>query len=139
MAPIEWKPEYSLGDPAIDHEHQEMIRLVNQALADLLEGRPGADLDRCLGDLYQTVSAHFALEEQQMRRAGYTDYHPHKDDHERLLDTLRDIMDETRPDETHLGDESAAARMTAALESWFSGHFRTHDRRLHGVLGPHAH
>ena len=134
MAPIQWKPEYSLGDPAIDHEHQEMIRLVNLAIADILEGRPDADLDRCLGDLYQTVSAHFALEEQQMRRAGYSDFRAHKDDHERLLDTLRDIMDEAHP-----GDATMAARMTAALEDWFSAHFRTHDKRLHGVLGPHPH
>ena len=134
MAPILWKPEYSLGDPAIDHEHQEMIRLVNLAVADILEGKPDADLDRCLGDLFQTVSAHFALEEQQMRRAGYRDFRPHKDDHERLLDTLRDIMDEARP-----GDTEAVERMTRALEAWFTEHFRTHDARLHGTLGPHPH
>ena len=134
MPPIQWKPEYSLGDPAIDFEHQEMIRLVNLAIADILDGKPDADLERCLGDLYQTVAAHFALEEQQMRRAGYTDLDAHKNDHEQLLDTLRDIMDEAHP-----GDDAMATRMTTALEAWFSGHFRTHDARLHGTLGPHSH
>lgn len=134
MAPIQWKPEYSLGDPAIDYEHQEMIRLVNLAIADILEGKPDADLDRCLGDLYQTVASHFALEERQMRNAGYHDYQSHKDDHEKLLDTLRDIMDTAHP-----GDGRMADRMTQALEDWFSIHFRTHDRRMHGLLGPTAH
>ena len=134
MAPILWKPEYSVGDPAVDHEHRELIALVNLAAADILEGRPDADVDRCLGDLYRAVSAHFALEEQQMRRAGYGEYPPHKEDHERLLDSLRDIMDEARP-----GDATTATRMTSALEAWFTDHFRTHDARLHKTLGPHGH
>ncbi len=134
MAAIVWKPEYSVGDPAVDHEHRELIDLVNTAVADIIEGRPEADVDRCLGDLYRAVSAHFALEEKQMRRAGYGEYPPHKADHEQLLDTLRDIMDEARP-----GDAEAAGRMTAALEVWFTDHFRTHDARLHKTLGPHEH
>ena len=25
MAPIEWKPEFSVGNPSVDHEHQELV------------------------------------------------------------------------------------------------------------------
>jgi hemerythrin len=132
MAPIEWKPEYSVGDPAIDHEHRELIELVNTAEAAILDRRPGTDIDRAFGDLFRAVSAHFALEEEQMRQARYDELGPHKSDHERLLDELRDIMDDAadRPDAT-------ADRLTAALEAWFVEHSRTHDARLHRILGPH--
>lgn len=134
MAPIEWKPEYSVGDPAVDHEHRELVELVNTAAAAIVDGQPGAEIDRSFGDLMRAISAHFAHEETQMKRAGYDQYPPHKADHERLLDSLRDIMDGV--DE---GAQDTAARLTSVLEAWFVEHFRTHDARLHKRLGPHDH
>jgi hemerythrin-like metal-binding protein len=133
MAPIEWKPEYGVGDPAVDHEHRELVALVNDAAAAILDGRPGADIDRCMGDLLRAISAHFAHEERQMRRARYDALSPHKADHERLIDALRDIMDGVQD------TPQAADRLTAVLEAWFTEHFRTHDARLHRRLGPHDH
>lgn len=132
MAPIQWKPEYSVGDPAVDHEHRELIALVNAAAGAILEGADDVSLDEALGDVYRAISAHFAHEERQMRSARYDQYAQHKAEHERLLDALRDIMD----DET-ASRETAPERLTTALESWFLDHFKTHDARLHRRLGPH--
>jgi hemerythrin-like metal-binding protein len=134
MAPIAWKPEYSVGDPAVDHEHKELVDLVNAAAGAILDGRPDADVDRSLGDLYRAISAHFAHEEKQMRRAAYDEFPVHKTDHERLLDALRDIMDGVHDETVRTAD-----RLTAILEAWFTDHFRTHDARLHRRLGPHDH
>lgn len=134
MAPIAWKPEFSVGDPAVDHEHRELVDLVNTAGSAILDGRPDADVDRCLGDLFRAISAHFAHEEHQMNRAHYDQLAPHKSDHERLLDALRDIMDGAQT-----GDPATARRLTEVLEAWFTDHFRTHDARLHRRLGPHDH
>lgn len=134
MAPIEWKPEYSVGDPAIDHEHRELIDLVNAAAAAIFDGRPQLDVERAFGDLLRAISAHFALEEEQMRQAGYDQTFAHKADHERLLDDLREIMD-AAPD----GQVATAGRVSEVLEAWFADHFRTHDARLHHRLGPHPH
>lgn len=133
MAPIEWKPQYSVGDPAVDHEHRELVDLVNSTAAAILDDRPGADIDRSFGDLMRAISAHFAHEEKQMRRAVYDELAPHKADHERLLDALRDIMDGAQDTPT------AADRLTSVLEDWFAEHFRNHDARLHRRLGPHGH
>lgn len=134
MAPISWKPEYSVGDAAVDHEHRELIELVNATASAILEGRPEADVDRGFGDLYRAIAAHFAHEERQMQTAAYDRLREHKGSHEDLLDQLRDIMDgaETGPTLT-------AERLTEALEAWFTDHFREHDSRLHRRLGPHAH
>jgi hemerythrin-like metal-binding protein len=134
MSPIAWKPEYSVGDTAVDHEHRELVELVNVAAGAILDRRPDADVDRCLGDLYRAISAHFAHEERQMRRASYDQFGPHKVDHERLLDALRDIMDGAA-----LGKGPTAERLTSVLEAWFIDHFRTHDARLHRRLGQNGH
>lgn len=134
MAPIEWKPQYSVGNPAVDAEHQELIDLVNRTAAAILDRRPEADVQRGFGDLLRAISAHFALEEQQMKAYGYDQRAQHKAHHERLLDDLRDIMDD---DET--SREKAAERLATTLEAWFGDHFKTHDARLHDRLGPHPH
>src|SRR5262245_14627381 len=86
------------------------------------------------GDLHKAISAHFALEEQFMRERAYDQFKPHKDDHERLLDEIRDIMDD------FIGDQAAAdAQLAGRLQVWFSRHFETHDARLHRALAQHEH
>ena len=131
MAPIEWKPEFSVGDPAVDHEHRQLIDLVNRTAGSIIERRPEQDIERGFGDLLQAISAHFALEERQMREAGYDGLSDHKADHERLLDALRDLMDNAAA-----APEASSERLVAMLEAWFADHFRDHDARLHRRLGP---
>lgn len=141
MALIEWKEEFRIGIPSVDYEHQELIGLLNELYAGLgLES--GGTFDRAavgefLGEVYARISAHFALEERVMREQSYVLYAQHKDNHEELLDSIRDIMDDTElesvePQTEALGPEDLGRR----LDSWFSEHFRTHDARLHKALNP---
>ena len=67
-----------------------------------------------------------------MRDRGYDQFAQHKADHERLLDEIRDIMDDF--DDYEQPDSSELARR---LDTWFSRHFETHDSRLHKILGAH--
>lgn len=129
MPRIAWRKEYSVGNPAVDHEHQELIGLVAALQERLAASAAPGVLEGAFGDLLRAISAHFALEERFMRQHGYEALAAHKADHERLLDDLRDIMDGGAPE----GPERLAAR----LEAWFADHFRTHDARLHGRLGSH--
>jgi len=134
MALLEWKKEYSVGDPAVDHEHRELIDLVNQTAGAILEQADPADVDRAFGELLRAISAHFAHEERQMRVAAYDEMGQHKADHERLIDALRDIMD-AAPE----APDRSVENLVRVLGDWFTGHFSSHDARLHRRLGPHAH
>ena len=126
MTLIEWKEQYSLGVPAVDHEHRELVDLINELYANMTE--PGTDVTVMdfLGELYARISAHFALEEKIMRDSRYDEYGDHKIDHERLLDDIRDLMDDYE-DGAYVDVERFARR----LDQWFSEHFRTRDARLH--------
>jgi len=134
MAPLEWKDSYSVGVEAVDHEHRELIDLMNRLHAALASDRPEEEVSRVFGDLFRAISSHFALEERFMRERGYDQVDQHKADHERLLDELRDIMDEYLDGEGH-----SVERLTASVEAWFTNHFKTHDARLHSRLGAHPH
>jgi len=130
MALIKWKDEYSTGIADVDHEHQELIALINELYEAMSRGDENVTVMDFLGEIYAHVSAHFALEEKIMRRHRYDWYAAHKADHEKLLDDLRDIMD-AYEENAYFSDSEFAQ----AIEQWFSVHFRTQDARLHKHLG----
>ena len=131
MSLIEWKDEFNLGVASVDLEHHELINLINDLHGLLGENASYERVMAMLGEIFAQISAHFALEEKFMRDTAYPLLAEHKEDHESLLDQLRDIMDEIEDD-----GEYDEARLSRELESWFSDHFRTHDARLH-ELRPH--
>lgn len=126
MPAIPWRADFSTGIPSVDHEHQELIALVNETHAQLAQGAPADVVEARLGELHDAIASHFALEERIMRNHRYPGYAPHKEDHERLLDDIRDIM------ESHLADPATA--LADRLAAWFGRHFRTLDAELHRLI-----
>jgi hemerythrin len=132
MGLLHWEKRYSVGIEAVDHEHRELVDLINRLYEEArVRGSKVAVLG-FFGDLFKAISAHFALEERVMRERGYDQLTQHKNDHERLLDEIRDIMEDYEM--TDLFDEELLAQQ---LDAWFSRHFETHDARLHHALDRH--
>lgn len=127
---LQWKPEYSVGIESMDTEHREMIDLINDVYARLGTSPDAEDIENCLENIYSTISMHFALEERLMRDNLYAEYDDHKEDHEDLLDEIRELMDDFLAD-----TDSGAVRLQGSLSGWFARHFSTFDARLHGKLG----
>jgi hemerythrin len=132
MPLLHWKDEYSVGIEAVDFEHKQLISLINQLEQKLGASDSKHSVPAFFGDLLKGISAHFALEEKFMRDHTYARLGVHKQDHERLLDELRDIMDAFESTE-----EFDAAELTERLDAWFTRHFQTHDAELHRALGSH--
>ena len=130
MSLLQWKSEYAIGIEAVDHEHREMIDLINGLHDSLSEPDTEITIAEFLGEIYAKIAAHFALEERVMRERGYDEFADHKADHERLLDDIREIMDDYELRGT-FDDDTLATR----LRDWFGTHFSTKDARLHKYLG----
>ena len=130
MTLLEWRDDFRIGIEEVDHEHRGLIDLINALHAALGEDHSGDRVEAFLGEIYASISSHFALEEKVMRARRYEDLAAHKADHERLLDDLRDLMDEQAAGAI-LDEERFAQR----LARWFAGHFQSHDARLHRFLG----
>ena len=126
MSLIEWKDEFNLGIEGVDSEHRDLVALINTLHDSMLAGASPADIVEGISEIYTLVSTHFEREEAFMRETRYMAYAEHKEDHEVLLDDLREIIDQVRS-----GDTCAETRLSDDLQYWFSEHFRTHDARLH--------
>lgn len=129
MTLLQWQDNFAIGIAEIDHEHRELIGLINSLHAALGTERVGDSVEMFLGEIFAEISAHFALEERVMRERHYDAIIEHKADHEKLLDQLRDMMD-AQAEGAVLDD----LRFGSELAEWFAGHFRTHDSRFHRSL-----
>lgn len=81
---IQWKPDYSIGVPAIDEQHQKLFDLANQAYVLLKDGLRLDKYDAIvaiLGELKEYTVYHFNSEEQYMLGIGYKRFLSHKAEH----------------------------------------------------------
>lgn len=126
MTLLKWKPAYSLAIPSVDLEHREMIAMINNCYERMGRGGDAREIAGFLGEIHTGIAAHFALEEQLMRRTGYPEFMAHKADHEELLDQIRGFMDELSAE-----PEGGMEALRMGLSDWFGRHFSTFDARLH--------
>ena len=130
MPLIVWRDEFALGIPGVDHEHQELIELINRVHDEAQGEGECSAIVGFLGELHAHVSAHFALEEKLMREHRYAGYQAHKDDHERLLEDIVVLIEDFEA-----GRFIDLDRFSVRLDAWFTDHFRSQDARLHRQLG----
>jgi len=126
MSLIEWKDEFELGIGAVDSDHRALVEQINGLHDAAMRNANRQTLLDALDDIYTRIAAHFALEESLMRSIRYMAFAEHKEDHEILLDDLRDIIAQVEA-----GGDYCQERLSADLDYWFSAHFHRHDARLH--------
>ncbi|MDH3901721.1 MAG: hemerythrin family protein [Xanthomonadales bacterium] len=129
MAQIEWKEEYSIGNASVDEEHELLITQINKLYQQLNQPLDTMVIESMLSDIQTDISTHFALEELLMQEAGFAEFEDHKQDHERLLDQISDMIFHFTED-----PESGRELLINRLSDWFSNHFRGFDSRLHNQL-----
>ena len=126
MGPLQWKGDFDTGIREMDVEHRELFENIVQLQQALGSETDASMVLRALERVYALIADHFALEERVMQQIRYSAYADHKQDHETLLDELREIMDEVEQDGVF--DE---AQWLDDLDRWFSDHFRIHDARFY--------
>jgi hemerythrin len=126
MTLIAWQTDFETGIASVDFEHKEMVALLNQLYTELDNDPDDSAVEDFLGEVFANISAHFALEEKIMRDNGYDEYQLHKQDHEQLLDAIREIMDDHQSG--HFSD--ASDLLSVRLKNWFEEHFRCFDARM---------
>jgi hemerythrin len=121
MPTLEWKPEYQTGIAGIDYEHRRLVDTINSICDNLAGKEVRDDVLECLGQLYERICTHFALEENMMQERQYPLYSGHKAQHTQLLEHFRTMMDAYED-----GDcERCGKTLDECLISWFSQHFQT--------------
>jgi hemerythrin len=117
---MDWKESYVLGQVPMDETHQDFVKQVTLLAA--AEGRDAVlqELDR----LVEHTIEHFEQENRWMEECGFPPIHCHQGEHERVLQSLKDMRPNIQ------ADPGIARILANELESWFGLHASTMDDAL---------
>ncbi len=132
MRLLDWKEDFCIVVDAADTDHRALIDTINRLYDEFGEPDHPRDAASLISDVLTAVATHFLEEEELMRTAAYQGFERHKEDHDRLLDELHDMM------EAFAGaDEPDSVELSLRLEPWFARHFHSYDAAMIRALGAH--
>jgi hemerythrin len=126
MPLVAWKDEFSVGVPAFDADHRDLLDIINTLYDQAESDAPAATLTATCDTLIAHTVAHFGREEA--RFAGYPRAVEHRHMHEKLvervLDFRRDIAAGNARDGTRLITDYLAHHITGedkTFGAWICG------------------
>jgi hemerythrin len=119
-----WRDSYSIGNAGIDSEHQRMFKLADEffGATDKLKRTDSAVR------LFQYTREHFDHEEQWMCEINYPEISDHVQQHNYLLDTLREVTQKVAK------DTIPPSELKAFLSALLLGHIVTFDAKLSAYM-----
>jgi hemerythrin len=127
---LEWNDNYLIGIDELDFEHKRLIEDIKLLHEELVRHDEKSTIERCLGDIFARMQAHFALEERVMIKNDYPFYDEHKCEHEDLLESytqsMLDFMNATNWDS---GD-----KLERVLNQWIMEHILISDKKMSAMI-----
>lgn len=120
MSYIVWKPEYELGIPVIDHQHQRIVELIN-VLSDQRDNPKQKEVEKAMFQLVDYTFSHFEFEEALLEDADYMGVDVHKDTHKIFFEYVRDLQARMYQGEDILDE------VLEALKNWLLDHIMNDD------------
>ena len=123
---FKWDDSFLVGIEELDHEHKLLIDDINRLHKELARHDEKSKIEKCLGDIYARMQAHFALEEHVMKEHGYEYFDEHKREHEELLDSYTEYMVQFLNDT----GVSSSNPIEENLKHWVIEHIVTSDKKM---------
>ncbi len=133
MAFIEWSDEYSVGIKQFNDDHRELIKIVNELHSGLISKLGIAQMTYIMGSLVNYTVSHFAREEKYMVKYNYPDYDAHKNEHEKLLNKVREYSRMLED-----GQTSFSIELMSFLRDWLVNHIQGCDMKYREFFKQYA-
>lgn len=128
MAIFEWDDSISLGIPAIDEQHKELLGWIGSLSAAVQKGEGAQVIGGVLLKLISYVCFHFEEEERLLLAANYSDFAAHRQEHDDFVKRLQEIQE-------HFQDGEELSRNTLEFMSdWIVRHIRGTDQKYGPLL-----
>ncbi|MEE8495677.1 MAG: hemerythrin family protein [Xanthomonadales bacterium] len=125
-ARIKWDDSFLIGIKELDYEHKALINDINRLHLELARQDQKSEIEKCMGDIYARMQAHFALEEHVMKERRYKFFDEHKREHENLLDSYTEYMMQILNDTV----VSCSNPIEDTLKHWVKNHIINSDKKM---------
>ncbi len=127
---LKWDDSYLIGIEELDFEHKKLIEDINILHQELAEHGEKSNIERCLGEIFARMQAHFALEEHVMVANNYPSYDEHKREHDNLIESytesMLNFMNSSGTDSAYLVENE--------LNRWIVDHILTSDKKMSAII-----
>lgn len=124
---MQWDESLSIGVPLIDGQHKEWVQRFNDVAAAVQSGQAPNRIMETLDFLSEYTQFHFEAEERCMADHHYPELDEHKQRHQELRQTLKQL-------EVDFDEEGVAPTLARAIDTllskWLVRHIREVDQRL---------
>jgi hemerythrin len=122
---IIWDESLSVDGGEIDEEHRRLVDLFNILSSSVVAGDSPEYIEAVLEELITCTIWHFRHEERLMLMYKYDGLEEHKDEHNDLIDSVRELQQKFQKENKLLTDEDIEY-----LEDWLTQHILGQDMRL---------
>ena len=120
---LQWNDIYSVGITAMDDDHKQLIKLLNQFQI-AYEYATGDEFERkALTELVEYTKHHFSREEVLMQKYAYPDIEAHKEEHRKMVAQV----DAFTQDYELIGHKALGA-IVDFLRDWLINHINGTDK-----------
>jgi hemerythrin len=89
---IVWNDSFNIGVQQFDEQNQHLVGLLNQAYANFISGAPSENVESILNEFVVYSTNHIEAEESWMHEQSYPMLAALRDEHDRFLDTIVDML-----------------------------------------------
>jgi hemerythrin len=122
---VEWKDEYSVGDPLMDAHHRTFFEMVREQGQALKMGAETTNIPGLLDFLSDYIAMHFRAEERLLGEVDYPYLDQHRSLHRGLTEQVRELEQTFRANEESLNAEA----LLAFSQNWFFVHILQEDKK----------
>ncbi|MGE5516265.1 MAG: bacteriohemerythrin [Bacteroidota bacterium] len=128
---IVWRDAMSVGQPALDGDHQMLFAIINE-----FEASPDFDrAEQAARKLYKYTQEHFRREESMQQMMRYPEAEAHRQEHAHILDSLTEVVKSHFLQKDGTDQAAAIARLSELMRRWIVDHVMTTDRKMKPYLG----
>lgn len=121
---IVWKDEFSVSNPEIDSQHQNLIDLINKLFKAFKAGKAKRETKKIINDLVGYTSYHFATEERLFKQFDYKHADEHIREHEKLTQQVKQFQKDVDSGRVTLSYE-----IMNFLKEWLEKHILESDKK----------
>ena len=129
MAFYSWKPEYSVGNDLMDKQHQVLIEMINKLHDAMMIGKGNVEAGHIVTEMIDYSVMHFSMEEELMKKFGYTGLSDHKIEHKAFMIKV----DEFR-NKINTGSFTLSIEVANFLKDWLTNHILVNDMAYSKVV-----
>ena len=126
MAYLEWNENYSVGIKTMDNHHKKLFHIVNELHNGMSSGSTDEALRKIFSELTDYTKYHFTVEEDLMSKYDYPELSSHKEEHDKLIETLQDLQQQF---DERKGEMTIIMKMQDFLRSWLVNHIIGLDKK----------